>query len=71
VSIYKRDKELEVLDDLWTKLFAFHLGAQCPNERAKERFIYFVLAERHEQEPLTEEFVFKQLPKFINYLAEI
>ena len=71
MSIYKRDKELEVLDDLWTKLFAFHLGAQCPNERAKERFIYFVLAERHEQEPLTEEFVFKQLPKFINYLAEI
>ncbi len=64
-------KELVVLDDLWTKLFAFHLGAQCPNERAKEKFIHFVLAERHEQEPLTEEFVFEQLPKFINYLAEI
>ena len=67
----ERDKELGVLDDLWTKLFAFHLGAQCPNERAKEKFIYFVLSERHGQEPLTEEFVFKQLPRFINYLAEV
>jgi len=67
----ERDKELVVLDDLWTKLFAFHLGAQCPNERAKEKFIYFVLSGRQGQEPLTEEFVFKQLPKFINYLAEV
>ena len=67
----ERDKELVVLEDLWAKLFAFHLGSHCPNERAKEKFIHFVLSERHEQEPLTEEFVFKQLPRFINYLAEV
>tara|TARA_R110000824_G_scaffold11428_3_gene49863 strand:+ start:2752 stop:2958 length:207 start_codon:yes stop_codon:yes gene_type:complete len=67
----EKDKEHILIEDLWTKLFAFHLGAQCPNERAKEKFIYFVLSGRRGQEPLTEEFVFKQLPKFINYLAEI
>ena len=64
-------KELLFLDDMWTKLFAFHIGSACPNRRVKQRFIRFCLAERVNQETLTEEFVFKQLPKFINYLAEI
>tara|TARA_R110002126_G_scaffold118602_3_gene258861 strand:- start:1600 stop:1827 length:228 start_codon:yes stop_codon:yes gene_type:complete len=64
-------KELLFLDDMWTKLFAFHIGTACPNKRAKRKFIHFCLAERVNQETLTEEFVFKQLPSFINYLAEI
>ena len=64
-------KELLFLDDMWTKLFAFHIGSACPNQRVKQRFIRFCLAERVNQETFTEEFVFKQLPKFINYLAEI
>lgn len=64
-------KELLFLDDMWAKLFAFHIGTACPNGRVKQKFIRFCLAERVNQETLTEEFVFKQLPSFINYLAEI
>jgi hypothetical protein len=64
-------KELLFLDDMWTKLFAFHIGTVCPNDRVKQKFIHFCLDGRVNQEELSEEFVFKQLPSFINYLAEI
>ena len=63
-------KELLFLDDMWAKLFAFHIGSACPNARAKQKFIQFCLSERVNQETLTEEFIFKQLPSFINYLSE-
>ena len=63
-------KELLFLDDMWAKLFAFHIGSACPNKRVKQKFIHFCLSERVNQETLTEEFVFKQLPSFINYLSE-
>jgi hypothetical protein len=62
-----------IIDDLWTKLFALHIGCKCPNERVKEKFINFILTLKNDQAPdnhLTEEFVFSQFPKFINYLAE-
>ena len=37
----------------------------------KEKFFDFVASNRKENQALTEEFVFNQLPSFINYLAEL
>ena len=62
-----------IIDDLWTKIFALHVGCKCPNDRVKEKFINFILALKNNQESdayLTEEFVFSQFPEFINDLAE-
>ena len=38
-----------IIDDLWTKLFALHIGCKCPNERVKEKFINFILALKNDQ----------------------
>ena len=59
-----------LIDDLWTKLFALHIGCKCPNERVKEKFINFILSNMEDGDHLTEESVFLQFPEFINYLAE-
>jgi len=59
-----------LIDDLWAKLFALHIGCKCPNKRVKEKFIHFVLDHRNNNDQLTEEYVFSQFPEFINYLAE-
>jgi hypothetical protein len=60
-----------MLDDYWAKVFALHIGCPCPNQKVKERFFSFVISNRENNQPLTEEFVFNQLPSFINYLAEL
>ena len=59
-----------LIDDLWTKLFALHIGCRCPNKRVKEKFINFILSNMDDGDHLTEESVFSQFPEFINYLAE-
>ena len=41
----EKDKEHILIEDLWTKLFAFHLGAQCPNKR-KVHILCFIRASR-------------------------
>jgi hypothetical protein len=64
-------QEQIILDDYWAKVFALHIGCPCPNKKVKVRFFDFVISNRKENQPLTEEFVFNQLPSFINYLAEL
>ena len=71
VIIDKVFQKNDELDDYWAKMFALHIGCPCPNEIVKEKFIGFVLMNRKDNTQLTEEFVFNQLPSFINYLAEI
>jgi len=66
-----KEKERLLLDDYWAKMFALHIGCPCPNKVVKEKFIGFVLMNRKSDTKLTEEFVFNQLPNFLNYLAEI
>lgn len=66
-----KEKERILLDDYWAKMFALHIGCPCPHEKVKEKFIGFVLMNRKHGVPLDEEFVFNQLPSFINYLAEL
>ena len=64
-------REQIILDDHWAKAFAFHIGCPCPNKKVKEKFFDFIASNRKENQALTEEFVFNQLPSFINYLAEL
>ena len=64
----KKDEIL--IEDLWAKIFALHIGCSCPNDWVKEKFIHYVLANRVGDIRLTEDFVFSQFPTFINYLAE-
>jgi hypothetical protein len=65
-----RKKDEILIEDLWAKIFALHIGCSCPNDRVKEKFIHYVLANRVGDIRLTEDFVFSQFPTFINYLAE-
>ena len=42
-----------LIDDLWTKLFALHIGCKCPNERVKEKFNNFILSNMEDGDHLT------------------
>ena len=63
-------KDTMLIEDLWAKIFALHIGCPCPSDRVKQKFIHYVSANRDHGTLLTEEFVFSQFPTFISYLAE-
>ena len=63
-------KDEIIIEDLWAKIFALHIGCPCPNDSVKQKFIHYVLDNRIDGQHLTEDFVFSQFSEFINYLAE-
>ena len=56
------------IEDIWVKIFSFHIGCPCPNERIKEQFIHFVNERRTDD--TKEQDVYDLFPLFINYLGE-
>ena len=71
-GIKTSEKELRQLNDIWANAFANRLGSDSlPSDRAKQKFIGFVLAGRGNNEKLTERYISNQFPKFISYLAEL
>jgi hypothetical protein len=56
------------IEDVWVKIFSFHVGCPCPSERIKERFIAF--AKENLKEDSQEQDIYDLFPIFINYLGE-
>ncbi len=57
-----------MIEDVWVKMFSFHIGCPCPNEKIKDLFISFV-KERLSKDA-KEEQIYNLFPDFINYLGE-
>lgn len=79
MDIKRRKANAMFIEDCWVKIFAMHVLCLCPNAKAKDMFIEYVLHEHTTDVILselegrnvsfiTEEYVIEQFPNFINYL---
>ena len=80
MDIEQRKANAMFIEDCWVKMYAMHLMCPCPNTKAKEMFIEFVLHEHvtdlilaefdgTSTKVINEDYVMKQYPHFINYLV--
>lgn len=59
----------ELIDDALSRAFVMVLGTQLPEERVMEHMCSWVKIQSNKtDESLTEDFVFSQIPKYINFI---
>ena len=63
--------EDEVIEDALAQVFALTLGVHLPHERCLKNMISWIkLRSKKEQAQLTEEYVYKSVPDYINFLFD-